>query len=129
MELLIPFVRQVETADGLSSSASSVLHRLVRAGPQRLTELARAQGVSQPGMTQLVGRLERDGLVRREASAADGRGVVVEVTDEGRELSRNRRAERVELLAGMIEAAPPEDRAAIVAALPALTRLIEARVG
>ncbi|GAB2848928.1 MarR family transcriptional regulator [Actinocorallia aurea] len=127
VEVLLPFLRQVETADGLSSSASSVLYRLVRIGPQRLTELARAQGVSQPGMTQLVGRLERDGYVRRTASAEDGRGVLVEVTETGRALSQGRRAERVALLAGMIADAPAEDRTAIAAALPALTRLIAAR--
>ncbi|MER5918095.1 MarR family transcriptional regulator, partial [Streptomyces sp. NPDC001982] len=51
LEQLVRYVRQVSTAGGLSMAASSVLGRLGREGPQRLTELARAEGVSQPGMT------------------------------------------------------------------------------
>jgi DNA-binding MarR family transcriptional regulator len=63
VEQLVRHVRHSATAGGLSTAASSALARLGREGPLRLTELARAEGLSQPGMTQLVGRLERAGLV------------------------------------------------------------------
>ncbi len=36
------------------------------------------------GMTNLVKRLERDGLVARRPDASDGRGVLVHLTDAGR---------------------------------------------
>jgi DNA-binding MarR family transcriptional regulator len=124
-EQLVRYVRHVSTAGGLSTAASSALGRLSREGPQRLTELARAEGVSQPGMTQLVTRMERDGLVRRVASADDRRGVLVEVTDAGVDLVRRRRAERAEALRKLMDRLDPQERSAVVIALPALARLIQ----
>lgn len=126
LEQLVRFLRQV-TGD-LGPATSSALSRLWRDGPQRLTELARAEGISQPGMTQLVDRMEREGLVRRTASADDRRGVVVEVTEAGLDRIRLRRGERVRALQQMIDALDPGDRAAITSALPAFTRLIGAQV-
>ncbi|MFE4965658.1 MarR family winged helix-turn-helix transcriptional regulator [Streptomyces sp. NPDC056660] len=126
LEQLVRYVRQVSTAGGLSSAASSVLGRLGREGPQRLTELARAEGVSQPGMTQLVTRMERDGLLRRIASTDDRRGVLVEATDAGADVVRERRAERAVALRELMERLDPQERSAVVIALPALARLIQA---
>jgi DNA-binding MarR family transcriptional regulator len=125
-EQLVRYVRQVSTAGGLSSAASAVLGRLGRAGPQRLTELARAEGVSQPGMTQLVTRMERDGLVRRIASTDDRRGVLVEATDAGADLVRARRAERAAALRKLMDRLDPQEQSAVAIALPALARLIQA---
>lgn len=128
LERVVRLVRQVATADGLSPSASSALRRLLSDGPLRITELAKAEGVSQPGMTQLVTRLEREGLVRRSASARDGRGVQVAVTEDGAELIGRRRAERAAMFQRMIERLPPPDRAAIAASLPAFGRLVDAGI-
>ncbi|MGW5666747.1 MarR family winged helix-turn-helix transcriptional regulator [Micromonospora sp. NPDC003776] len=127
LEHLVTLIRQVSTAGGLSTAASSALNRLGRDGPHRLTELAHAQGVSQPGMTQLVTRMEREGLVRRIANSDDRRAVVVEATGAGLDLVRRRRAERADVLQRMLDRLDPQDQAVIAAALPALTRLVEAR--
>jgi DNA-binding MarR family transcriptional regulator len=127
LEHLATLIRQVSTAGDLSAAASSALNRLGRGGPLRLTELAHAQGVSQPGMTQLVTRMEREGLVRRIANSDDRRGVVVEATDAGLDLVGRRRAERAVALQHMLDRLDPQDQAAIAAALPALARLVEAR--
>jgi DNA-binding MarR family transcriptional regulator len=126
-EQLVWYVRQVSTAGGLSMAASSLLGRLGREGPQRLTELARAEGVSQPAMTQLVTRMERDGLVRRIASTDDRRVVLVESTDAGTDLVRQRRAERVEALGKLTDRLDPQEQSAVVIALPALAREIQAK--
>ena len=126
LEQLSRLVRRLATAGDLSLTAATVLSRLTREGPQRLTELAIGEGVSQPGMTQLVGRLERDGLVRRSVSDQDRRGVLVAVTDAGRALVDRRRGERSAALQEMLGRLGPADRAAIADALPALDRLVEA---
>ncbi|MGW1497070.1 MarR family winged helix-turn-helix transcriptional regulator [Streptomyces mirabilis] len=125
LEQLVRYVRQVSTAGGLSSAASSVLGRLGREGPQRVTELARGEGVSQPGMTQLVTRMERDGLVRRIASTDDRRGVLVEATDAGADVVRERRAERAQALRELVDRLDPQEQSAVAIALPALARLIQ----
>jgi len=127
LEHLVTFIRQVSTVGDLSVAASSALNRLGRDGPHGLTELAHAQRVSQPGMTQLITRMEREGLVRRTANSDDRRAVLVEATDAGLDLLERRRAERTEALQHLLDRLDPQDRAAIAAALPALARLIESR--
>ncbi len=125
VEHLVRHMRRSATAGGLSVAASSALGRVVREGPQRLTELARAENATQPNMTQLVTRMERAGLVRRTADRTDGRGVLVEATETGLEVFRRRRAERSEALGLLLDRMPEEERAAVRTALPALTRAIE----
>ncbi len=127
VEQMVRYVRHSATAGGLGSAASSALGRLGREGPQRLTELARGENVSQPNMTQLVTRMERAGLVRRTADRTDGRGVLVEATDTGLELFRQRRAERAEALRELVEQLTEPERRVVKVALPALARAIRDR--
>ncbi|WP_051812375.1 MarR family winged helix-turn-helix transcriptional regulator [Streptomyces sp. NRRL S-340] len=124
LEQMVRYVRRSATAGGLSTAASSALGRLGREGPQRLTELARAENVSQPNMTQLVTRMERAGLVRRTADRTDGRGVLVEATDTGLEVFRQRRAERARALGRLVGELSEAERHAVRIALPALARAI-----
>ncbi|MFJ5272319.1 MarR family winged helix-turn-helix transcriptional regulator [Streptomyces sp. NPDC088358] len=127
VERLVRYVRRSAVTGGLSTAASSALSRLGREGPQRLTELARAENVSQPNMTQLVTRMERAGLVRRTADHSDGRGVLVEATDEGLDVFRRRRAERADALRQLIEDLTEPEQRAVQVALPALARVIDDR--
>ncbi|WP_405558008.1 MarR family winged helix-turn-helix transcriptional regulator [Streptomyces sp. NBC_01171] len=127
VEQLVRHVRRSATAGGLSTAASSALGRLGREGPQRLTELARAENATQPNMTQLVTRMERAGLVRRVADHTDGRGVLVEVTERGEEVFRERRAERAEALGQLVGELSEPERQAVRVALPALARAIQER--
>ena len=127
VERMVRYVRRSATAGGLSTAASQTLARLGREGPQRLTELARAEGASQPNMTQLVTRMERAGLVRRTADRSDGRGVLVEATDAGLALFRERRAERAEALQLLVDELSEPEQRAVRTALPALARAIEHR--
>ena len=49
----------------------------------RMHELARAVVLSRSGLTRLVDRLEKAGLLRREPDPEDGRGSFAVLTDEG----------------------------------------------
>jgi DNA-binding MarR family transcriptional regulator len=69
---------------GLALADFDVLAQLARAGGElRMTDLAARSLISRSGMTRRVARLVEDGLVRRAGAAADGRGVVVALTDAG----------------------------------------------
>jgi DNA-binding MarR family transcriptional regulator len=125
VERVFALLRRLTPAQGVSLTAASTLATLERGGPRRLTELAVTEGVTQPAMTQLVSRLERDGLARRVPDPSDGRVVVVEVSDAGRELLRQRRLVRATKLTELLAALPPEDETAIAEALPALGRLAD----
>lgn len=109
----------------LSFTTLSVLDTLAVSGPKRLTELAKTEQISQPGLTQLVTRLERDGLVERRPDPADGRAVLVHITDSGRKIGQARHEDRGRHLIPLIAQLTPAERQAIAAALPALTRLAE----
>jgi DNA-binding MarR family transcriptional regulator len=54
----------------------------------RIRQLAGEVALSSTGMTRFVDRLEREGLVRREAVPGDGRGAYAVITDEGIALLR-----------------------------------------
>jgi DNA-binding MarR family transcriptional regulator len=74
-------------AHGLPLSSFEVLIRLSRApdGRQRMSELAESVVLSRSGITRLIDRLERDGLVERSACASDARGSFAVITPAGRE--------------------------------------------
>jgi DNA-binding MarR family transcriptional regulator len=70
---------------GLSMPKFSVLGELVRAGtPLALSELASRLSCVRSNMTQLIDRLEADGLVRRVDCPTDRRSVQAEITEKGR---------------------------------------------
>jgi DNA-binding MarR family transcriptional regulator len=77
-------VRHLADRTGLSGSAAMLLNRLVHEGPARLTTLACLEGISQPAMTQMIQRLERQGLVQRSSDPDDGRAAVVALAADGR---------------------------------------------
>ena len=123
LERILGLFRSLSPASGLSITAAATLASIERLGPQRLTVLAAREGVTQPAMTQLISRLEESGLVRREASAEDGRVVLVVITDEGRAVLARRRSVRSDRMAAIIAQLSPDHRAALAIALPALDAL------
>jgi len=62
----------------------------------RMAELADSVLLSRSGMTRLVDRLERDGLLERDTCSDDGRGTFAVLTDEGEALLRRARATHLE---------------------------------
>jgi DNA-binding MarR family transcriptional regulator len=74
----------LEQETGMALADFDVVAQLARAGGEmRMTELAARALISRSGMTRRVARLVEEGLVRRAEADADGRGVVVALTDEG----------------------------------------------
>ncbi|WP_329107807.1 MarR family transcriptional regulator [Micromonospora sp. NBC_01699] len=120
---VVRLLRRLTTPDGLSLTAASTLYRLDEFGAHRLSDLAIAEGVTQPGMTQLVSRLQRDGLAERRSDPADRRVVVVDITPAGRELVLRRRATRAGKLAELLADLSADERAAVVTSLRVLDRL------
>jgi DNA-binding MarR family transcriptional regulator len=124
-------VRHLSDRAGLNSTAVVTLGTLEREGPVRVTILARSSlaGVGRPAMTELIQRLERQGLVTRVDDPEDGRVALVSLSAAGRvlrsDLQRGRRDRLAVLLAGL----PAEDEAALNlamrVALPIIRRLID----
>ena len=76
---------ELERAHGLALSSLEVLLRLDAAPEQRIRmhDLAESVLLSRSGLSRLVDRLERDGLVARHSCAQDARGSFAALTDAG----------------------------------------------
>jgi DNA-binding MarR family transcriptional regulator len=88
---------ELGVAGAIPLATYDVMVQLTEAPERRLrmTELADRVLLSRSGLTRLVDRLERDGLVRREPCPDDARGMYAVLTDAG--VDRLRSAARVHL--------------------------------
>jgi DNA-binding MarR family transcriptional regulator len=106
---------------GLSAPKYTVLSALVAApNPLSLGELAAAASCVRSNMTQLVDRLEADGLVRRVHCPEDRRLVHAEITTEGRTRQANGSEEIAALHRDFASKVDAQDRAALQRLLSAL---------
>lgn len=71
---------------GLSEGEFAILEVLYHKGPLLLGEVQKKILVSSGGITYLVDRLEKKGLVRRAPCATDRRAIYAELTAEGERL-------------------------------------------
>jgi DNA-binding MarR family transcriptional regulator len=111
------------TTRKISLTAASTLATLERGGAQRITDLAVIAGKTQPSMTALISTLERWALVERQPDVADQRVVLASLTEEGQRYLHARRAETAQAFGHLIELLPPEEKALLLAAVPALELL------
>ncbi len=117
--------RHLADRKGLSASATLVLVRLHREGPMRVTALAEAEGASQSGMTQLVQRLEQQGLLERCSDPDDGRACLVKVGEGGRRLWDERAALRKQRIAELLLGLSDDDQMALWLAAQVAGRLVD----
>lgn len=106
---------------GLSWAKHGLLTLLVEAEePLTLSELATGQSCVRSNITQLVDRLETDGLVRRVADPADRRVVRAALTSLGRQrqVAGARQVDRVQ--EAFVASLPEADRRTLVRLLSAL---------
>jgi DNA-binding MarR family transcriptional regulator len=111
---------QLATA-GLSAAKLRILTHLAAAGKAlAISELAASQRCVRSNITQIIDRLETEGLVRRVDDPVDGRVVRAQLTPRGRE-RQERGAELFHAIqAEMTAAIPPKDRESLERALTAL---------
>lgn len=118
--------RRLRAAGGdLSHGLLSALATIGKRGPIRLADLAQVELVSAPSATRLVSELEARGLVARASDPTDGRAFLIEATAAGSETIRQARSARAELVGELIAHLDAGDRAALLAALPALAAMAE----
>lgn len=124
----ILMTRQLTSRGALSLTAATTLSALSE-GSVRLTALAAAAGISQPSMTELVHRLQRQGLVTRINDPEDGRAALVGITAAGRALMRDRRLDRRDRLDDLLTALSTQDEVTLTLAahvsLPIIRQLVD----
>jgi DNA-binding MarR family transcriptional regulator len=108
---------------GLTPSQLSTLATVGKSGPVRLGDLAAAERIAPSTLTRLINVLESQGYVRRDADTGDARAFLVSATDQGRDALERIKDEATSLLADILTTLPPDQLAALAAALPALEHL------
>jgi DNA-binding MarR family transcriptional regulator len=91
---------ELDAQHGVPITSYEVLIHLADApdGQMRMRDLADAALLSRSGLTRLVDRLERDGLIERASCPSDARGAFAVITDAGRGLlARARPAHRADV--------------------------------
>lgn len=97
---------------------------LVASSAERAARLAERASVTRPTLTAVLDGLEARGLIRRSEVEGDRRGVLLELTSEGRAALQRAEAAMGERLGQVLARAP--DPGAVVAGLGALLAALEA---
>jgi len=96
-ELAQELMRQLELLSGsklqedISYGQYKVLSVIHNQGPISVGSLGRLVGSAQSTTSEMVARLTKSGLVTKVRGPYDGRVVMVELTDQGRQLMKRRR--------------------------------------
>jgi DNA-binding MarR family transcriptional regulator len=109
----------------LTTGQISTLAGLEAIGPVRLGDLADYEGVSAPTQSRIVASLQALQLIDRTPDPDDGRAHLLAVSAQGAARLAHVREERSAFFIERIAALPPEQRDALLAALPALEALAE----
>lgn len=124
--LFLRRLRQAPVQDELSLPEISALERLDRAGSASPGRLANAERITPQAMGMTLAALAERGLVERHPDPADGRRVVISLTEAGHRVVGNKRTARTEQVARALAARfTPEERRTLAAAAPLIERLGE----
>ena len=122
----IYLVRRLDADGELSAAQLSTLKMLLDAADEagvRVGEIARNLGVKVPSATEQIIKLERAGLVRRDADPADSRAVRVKLTREGHAAVDSANERRNAVIAGILGSLTAAEREALAAAIPVIGRI------
>jgi DNA-binding MarR family transcriptional regulator len=112
-----------EPDNPLSVAALSALGILFREGECTVGTLAAHERVQPPSMTRTVNCLVEDGFAVRRPHETDGRQVLVDLTDQGREILLADRRRRDAWLARRLRELTADERALLREAAPLIQRL------
>ncbi|HEX4725492.1 MAG TPA: MarR family transcriptional regulator [Pseudonocardiaceae bacterium] len=119
-------LRQIRVEGELSLPETAALARLDHGGPTTATALARQEQISPQSMGATLGALESRGLVTKSPDPADGRRIVLSLTDAGRQVLRDKRSARTELLAHALSTGfTKAELVQLMAAAPLIERLAQ----
>ena len=123
---LVRRLRSTASPGNLTWSQEAALLRLETAGPQTISQLARAEGTRSQSMGAIVAALEAQGLVNRAADTRDGRQSIISVSDDGRCALDAARAIKQDWLAERLMGQLNKSEREIVAkAVPILQRIAD----
>ena len=125
-DALGPIYRRLISEKKLSIGQSRALNKLALDGPATSSSLAASELITPQSMAVIVADLERQGRLTRRADPTDGRRMIVEITQVGREaVEADRRATNT-WLAAAVATLDDADRSTLADAVGVLRRLATA---
>ncbi len=118
-------LRGERAVDAMSDGQFAVLANLKIHGPHTLGELADRERVSPPSMNRTVNCLASDGYIERSPDPADGRKVIIELTDAGREVVEETVRRRDAWLEEALAQLPDDERATLHDAAAIMRKVAE----
>ena len=107
----------------LGHGGISALATISREGPIRAGDLALREGLAAASLSRIIAVLVVDCYVDRRPDPEDGRSILLTTTPQGEDLLADVRATTARVLLDRLERLSPDERSAIIAALPALESL------
>ncbi|MCW2898872.1 MAG: MarR family transcriptional regulator [Streptosporangiaceae bacterium] len=115
-------LRAIFRGHQLTARHGAVLPQLIAEEPLSVSELARRMGLSLPTVSELVGNLNRAGLVERREDPANRRRTLVSLAEHHRATVEGFVAVRAAPLLRVLDNLSPRDREGFVAGLTAWSR-------
>jgi DNA-binding MarR family transcriptional regulator len=113
--------------EGISGRKLSTLRYLAEAGPLTVGQLGDYLCINDSSTSTTIADLKKRGYVTRTRSPDDNRVVMVEITDQGRELLAQTPLGGIPLLREAIKALPPDRLSLVHEALQTMNELLEAK--
>jgi DNA-binding MarR family transcriptional regulator len=114
---------RAQSTSGLSITQQAALAAVERHQAMSPRQLAEHEKVQPPSMTRVIAALEEQDLLVRTPHPTDGRQVVLNVTERGRELLKEQRRRKQAWLSQRLEELTPEERVILRQAAPILEKL------
>lgn len=112
-DIILKAVDRVLARHGLKYATYAVLATLrVEGEPYQMSpsELGQTLLLSSGGLSNLLGRMERAGLIQRSADKRDGRGVIVSLTADGLVLADAAMTDHADIERQLVAVLAPDDR-------------------
>ena len=114
-----------DAATGVPAATLRLLSRLDELAPVGVSELAKADGCSQPTISSAVQHLVEKGWAVKAPNPRDARGALVELTDEGARVLDRTRRDNGAVIANRLEADPCHGLTELEAAVVLLRHLLQ----
>lgn len=123
-QLYVTYFRRASQSD-LTGPQLTILSRLAEHDAARISEIARLEGIRMPTASNALHQLESRGLVERVRDEADRRGVLVRLTQQGREELERVGEERIKHFADMLATLDDADLAKLEEIIPIINKLAD----
>lgn len=97
-------IQMAQTIDPeIEPAAYSVLFTLQREGPQRMTAISKHLGIGKPTLSRQLSALADRGFITKQADPADGRALVISLTEQGHTRLESAQKDRSERYLHMLQ--------------------------